>query len=377
MSFIGLFLGGNNSNLNKKKLMARGGYKTTDIEVITEDGYSLWMHRLGNNTGPPIMIQHGVFYACECWITRGPKKDLVFFLLEEGYDVWLTNQRGTVYNEYSLKYKRSDPLFWDFSFHEAGMYDLPAFIDTILQIRGTQQLFYLGHSLGTTIFFVMGAMRPEYSSKIAAAILLSPTPIQPSAKDRKPFQTLIMSNYDVYLGEQILGLYEVLPRTPSFIRFLKNFCGYKSETQSWCFYLIGIYLGENRKNIDKKDFGFHMPYFSGGTSAKTVEHISQTMRSGEFQMFDYGKTSNLAIYGNEKPPHYNLSLFTAPTALFWSYNDPFITPETMKKLASRLRHLLISKPVPDPHFSHLDMYLGKNAHILLYPDILKLLKSLR
>nr|XP_024215224.1 lipase 1-like [Halyomorpha halys] len=126
-----------------------------------------------------------------------------------------------------------------------------------------------------------------------------------------------------------------------------------------------------------KDFGFHMPYFAAGTSAKTVEHISQTMRSGEFQFFDYGKTSNLAIYGNEKPPYYNLSLFTAPTALFWSYNDPYTRPETMKKLASRLPHLLISKPVPDPHFSHLDMYLGKNAHILLYPDILKLLKSLR
>nr|XP_024215225.1 lipase 3-like [Halyomorpha halys] len=157
------------------------------------------MHRLGNNTGPPVMIHHGVFYACECWITRGPKKDLAFFLLEEGYDVWLTNQRGTVYNEYSLKYKRSDPFFWDFSFHEAGMYDLPAFIDTILQIRGTQQLFYVGHSLGTTTLLVTGAMRPEYSSKIAAAILLSPTPIQPSAKDRKPFQTLIMSNSNVYV----------------------------------------------------------------------------------------------------------------------------------------------------------------------------------
>ncbi|CAH1395994.1 unnamed protein product [Nezara viridula] len=265
-----------------KDLATAAGYASTDIEVITEDGYSLWMHRLGNNTGPPVMMHHGVFVASECWITRGPKKDLAFFLLKEGYDVWLTNQRGTVYNEYSLKYKRSNPNFWDFSFHEAGLYDLPAFMDKILQIRGAEQLFYIGHSLGTTTFLVTMSMRPEYNSKIAAAILLSPVAFAPSARDIKPLMRLILSSADeLYSWGQKLGTYEILPRTPPFIRFLKTFCGYKSMTQPLCLYLIGLYLGENRSNIDEKDFGFHMPYFSGGTSAKTVYHITQLFRKGE------------------------------------------------------------------------------------------------
>ncbi|XP_066902776.1 lipase 1 [Halyomorpha halys] len=302
---------------------------------------------------------------------------MTFFLLEEGYDVWLTNQRGTVYNEYSLRYKRSDPRFWNFSFHEAGLYDLPAFIDKILQIRRTEQLFYIGHSLGTTTFLVTASMRPEYNSKIAASLLLSPVAFTPSASDIKPLMKIFLSTADtLYFWGQKLGMYEVLPRTPSYIRFLKNFCGYKSKTQPLCLYLIGLYLGSYPENVDKKDFGLHMPYFSGGTSSKTIYHITQLYRSGEFKQFDYGRKGNLTIYGSEKPPFYNLNFVTSPVALFWSYNDPLLTEESVQKLASRLPQLLFSKPVPDRQFTHSDMYLGKNADKVLYPDIINLLRAL-
>lgn len=64
--------------------------------------------------------------------------------------------------------------FWKFSFHEIGLYDLPAMIDYALDKDNTTSLTYCGHSQGTTVFFVLLSMRPEYNSKISTAHLMAP-----------------------------------------------------------------------------------------------------------------------------------------------------------------------------------------------------------
>jgi len=63
---------------------------------------------------------------------------------------------------------------WCFSFHEMGMYDVPATIDYILEHTNHSQLYYIGHSMGTCMFYIMCSMRPEYNDKIRAQISLAP-----------------------------------------------------------------------------------------------------------------------------------------------------------------------------------------------------------
>jgi pimeloyl-ACP methyl ester carboxylesterase len=55
-----------------------------------------------------------------------------------------------------------------------GTKDLPAVIDFILQTTGAQQIFYAGHSMGTTMFYVLCSERPEYNSKIRGMFGLAP-----------------------------------------------------------------------------------------------------------------------------------------------------------------------------------------------------------
>lgn len=55
-----------------------------------------------------------------------------------------------------------------------AIYDLPAAIDHILSTSKAEKLVYIGHSMGTTTFFVFAATRPEYSSKILFQISLAP-----------------------------------------------------------------------------------------------------------------------------------------------------------------------------------------------------------
>lgn len=56
--------------------------------------------------------------------------------------------------------------------HEIGVFDLPI-IDYILDSTHHKQLNYIGFSQGTTSFFVMASMRPDYNDKIFDAHLMS------------------------------------------------------------------------------------------------------------------------------------------------------------------------------------------------------------
>lgn len=55
-----------------------------------------------------------------------------------------------------------------------GIYDLPAVIDHILKTTGEKSLLYTGHSMGSTMFFVMCSERPEYVTKVHTFVGLAP-----------------------------------------------------------------------------------------------------------------------------------------------------------------------------------------------------------
>jgi pimeloyl-ACP methyl ester carboxylesterase len=54
-----------------------------------------------------------------------------------------------------------------------GYFDIPATIDHIIATTG-QKIYYIGHSMGTTMFFVMTSTRPEYNEKLRLAVALAP-----------------------------------------------------------------------------------------------------------------------------------------------------------------------------------------------------------
>lgn len=57
------------------------------------------------------------------------------------------------------------------------MRDLPAMIDYILNYTKQKTLRYIGHSMGTTMLFVLLSMRPEYNIKIKLGVCLAPVAI--------------------------------------------------------------------------------------------------------------------------------------------------------------------------------------------------------
>lgn len=160
-----------------------------DVEIhnlTTSDGYILELHRItGSPKSPvrkgkqPVFLMHGLLDSSGTWIIMRPTHGLAYILADEGYDVWMGNARGSRYSRRHIKYNpeggRSErKSFWSFSWHEIGIIDVPTMIDYVLQQTGFSRLQYIGHSQGSTTFFVMCSERPEYNDKIILMTALAP-----------------------------------------------------------------------------------------------------------------------------------------------------------------------------------------------------------
>jgi len=55
-----------------------------------------------------------------------------------------------------------------------GVYDLSAEIDYILTNTSAKHIHYVGHSMGSTMFYVLMSMKPEYNAKIRHMVALAP-----------------------------------------------------------------------------------------------------------------------------------------------------------------------------------------------------------
>lgn len=155
----------------------------------TSDGYLLEMHRITSSPRnrthshdarkQPVFLMHGLLDASSGFVIMGPYSGLAYLLADRGYDVWMGNARG---NRYSRKHVTRNPdgrrserrAFWSFSWHEVGVIDVPEMIDYVLVETGFEKLHYIGHSQGTTSFFVMASELPEYNAKILTMQALAP-----------------------------------------------------------------------------------------------------------------------------------------------------------------------------------------------------------
>lgn len=51
-----------------------------------------------------------------------------------------------------------------------GIYDLPAALAYVSKIRNDSKIVYIGHSMGTTMFYVFASEQPENADKLISAM---------------------------------------------------------------------------------------------------------------------------------------------------------------------------------------------------------------
>ena len=91
-----------------------------------------------------------------------------------------------------------ETLFVNYSWHEMGVYDLPAVLDYVLTNTSQKDLYYIGHSMGTSMFYVLTSSMPQYNKKIK--LMTSLAPIAYMAYTTSPLPKLLSWNPLTYVS---------------------------------------------------------------------------------------------------------------------------------------------------------------------------------
>ncbi|CAH1389705.1 unnamed protein product [Nezara viridula] len=353
----------------------RRGQECSRRQAKTEDGYIVSLHRVhsrGLPYGPPVLLIHGLLSASDQWLLYGRDHDLASILADKGYDVWLGDLRGNAYSRSHTHLSPEDPDFWDFSFHEYGYYDVPAMIDYIRLETGHKKIFYIGYSLGGTVFFVMGASRPEYNNKIRAGITIAPYVSSPQ------LSSVILATFSMIASImrqwRTLHVFEVFPRSNTTLAINQIFCKPKSRLLPVCLQVYDQVFGLTSE-LDQDVLLDVVSTFRAGSSAKTLNHCAQVMYANSLRYYDYESEENMKRYGDIIPPEYNLTKVTSPVSIHYSLQDSFVDPKVIDKLAKKLPKLIGTFVVSSPSFNHMDYVVGIHARELVYQDIFNIISK--
>ncbi|XP_002165026.2 gastric triacylglycerol lipase isoform X1 [Hydra vulgaris] len=362
-------------SMNVPEIIQYYGYPSEEHYVQTEDGYILTLHRIPKglrkpSNGKVAFLQHGILDSSATFLMNPPDQSLGFILADAGYDVWLGNSRGNTYSSENIKFTTKDKEFWDFSFDEMAKYDLPASINYVLDTSNKSDLYYIGHSQGTTIGFIAFGENLELASKIRSFIALAPVAtvkyIQGAVKTISTFTT------EIELLIKIFGIYDFLPPS-AILRFIaQDVCGLLYPTEKVCSNIAFLIAGYDVSNLNETRLPVYLSHLPAGTSSKDIIHFAQMIKSGQFQMFDYGESENMKRYHQKTAPLYYVDKVKVPVALFTGSNDWLADPTDINNhLIPFLPNIVFKKNIDA--WNHLDFVWGINANKMIYNDIINLM----
>ncbi|CAG5025864.1 unnamed protein product [Parnassius apollo] len=373
------------ARLDVPELVRKYNYPLEVHSVTTSDGYILEMHRIPhgrdasntpNGKRPIVFLMHGLLSSSADWILMGPGNAFAYILAEAGFDVWMGNARG---NYYSRKHLSLNPdallntAFWEFSWDEIGNIDLPSMIDYVLEYTGNDKLHYIGHSQGTTAFFVMCSLRPEYNEKIISMHAFAPVAYM--AHNRSPlFNYLAPNAKDIETIASLIGIGEFLPNNNIMTWAGEAICSDEVIYQPICSSIMFLIGGWNVEQFNKTMLPVILGHTPAGASVRQFAHYGQSIDDKGFRRYDHGVLKNLRVYRSIKPPNYDLSNIVAPVFLHYSDKDPLAHVNDVDRLFVELG-AGIKIRVPMTSFSHLDFIWGIDAKTLLYERVINLMRA--
>ncbi|XP_058449730.1 lipase 3-like [Malaya genurostris] len=351
------------ADMNKflKSTVEQHHYPAELHPVETSDGYRLTMVRIPAPGKPVLFLMHSFLSSSAEYTVLGTNVSLAFQAFDEGFDVWLANSRGNMFSRAHRTLDPSEQDFWRFSFHEVGIYDLPAMIDYALNATGKNKLHFVGHSQGAVSFLVMASTVPKYNAKIASAHLNAPVAFW--SRNAIPYNVLDSEVIPAIELMEEVGFLEVGGRTQTnVVDYVRGALrkGYIGEE----LLLMGVWMlfGEDQDGLDRSKMDAILEIFPAGGSIRQVIHFTQTYRAKRFCQYDFGEKQNLAQYGSPNPPDYALENIGAPVALYYGLNDPMVVEEDLNELVAKLPNMILKYLHPNPKWNHIDFSFGQNGY---------------
>eukprot|EP00928_Gymnodinium_smaydae_P023866 TRINITY_DN19523_c0_g1_i2.p1 TRINITY_DN19523_c0_g1~~TRINITY_DN19523_c0_g1_i2.p1 ORF type:complete len:411 (+),score=31.84 TRINITY_DN19523_c0_g1_i2:90-1322(+) len=363
------------------QIVREHGYPIEPHYITTKDGYILNAFRIPHGVAesehvrakPVVLLQHALLCSSFDWVNMAPSQSLGFMLADAGFDVWFGNNRGNAYSMNHSHFPVDSDRFWNFTYDEMALYDLPASIEYVLSATGSASLSYVGHSQGTLQAFAGFSLNEVLSTKIDLFVALAP--VAYAHNMRSPvFEALsLLRAARIY---EFFGMRKLLPNDGSGDGFLNRIAKLLCDPlDRLCNAAIFLFCGRTT-HINATRLPVFLAHTPAGTSVKNMDHWSQGVLHNVFQMYDYGSAErNIAAYGQSTPPAYNLRNFRVKTALFTGGHDILADRKDVQYILDAVpdRTVVYTKNLPD--YGHLDFAWGQDANLDVYTDVIRLLKN--
>jgi len=322
------------------------GYPVEMHEVVTEDGYKLNIFRIqakGTSIKPglhPVLIQHGIDNSALSWVVNSEQKSIAFILANQGFDVWLGNNRGNKFSREHIKYTQDQRKFWDYSFQDMAEKDIPAMINKVRQESGAQKITYIGHSKGTLHMFA------------ALSEAVCRDKVAPYVETFHAFAPVVFLSSTELMGFKLAKWFYWVLNPASSLLHLTHFslgkCNFdaskiakfqKKCSTSKCNYFKST--DPHPETINYEAYGYDENSHPAGFSMKCIIHYAQFIKEHKnklaFRKFDYGsKSKNKAKYGQETAPLFPLEDITNRVVLYIGESDRLADLTDTSQIASRL-----------------------------------------
>nr|XP_027229347.1 lipase 3-like [Penaeus vannamei] len=304
---------------------ARGGGRGEGVNAVdvVSSGKNSSINTKEN--GKVVFLQHCLLCSSADFVMNDPDQALAFILADLGYDVWLGNVRGNVYSRRHVRLSPNQREFWDYSINEIARYDVPAMLTYVREVTGSPTISYVGHSMGTAVFFAMMNYHPQINNWVRVMAAMAPVAYLHNSRFFKIYEDYL-ELLDVTTAK--LGIEEFLMNDPGFAKLASVLCSPLSPVKFICSAIRLFLFGLNSDYVDKNYQSVILAHNPAGISSSVMRHIRQFNVSRQFQAFDYGATRNQREYGSTSPPRYSLARVTVPVGLFWSEGDWLVDPWT-------------------------------------------------
>ena len=329
------------------------------IKFKTSDGYECNLLRVVNDRPMkkgPVMLVHGAGVRANIFNPPTPK-NIIAALTEEGYDVWLENWRASI---------DLPPNEWDLD--QVARNDHPAAVKKIVEITGEKEIKAIIHCQGSTSFMISAVLGlvPEVKLIISNAVSLHP----------------VVPKYSV------IKLNLFVPMVKFFFRYLNPQWGLSAPDFKSKMLQLLVRLTHREADTLVGKFvsftygaGFPALWRLENLDAPTKDWIQHEFASVPLTFFDHIKkcVRNGALVPLGQPGTYATAhpKTTAKIIFFAGEKNLCFTAQSQQNTYNYFNSL-----EPGRHklyilkgYSHLDVFLGKNAHHDVFPLMIKELNN--
>ncbi len=325
-------------------------YKTTD-------GVELRLTRFKGGSKGPVMLSHGLGVSSLIFSIDTIDTNLVEYLVAHGYDVWCLDFRSSIELPEAAKLQSSGDV--------VATQDYPAAVQKIRDVTGAATIQAVVHCWGSTTFFMamlagLQGVRSIVASQVALHVKVPVmTKLKTGLHVPSFLQQLKISSLNAYVDKERNWQNKLYDAT------LKL---YPTEMEELCdspvcrriaFMYAPLY--EHAQLNSATHQAMHEMF--GIANMRSFEHIGQLVNKGYLVDFE-GQNTYLP----------NLSRLNLPICFIHGAENACFQPDSTKltydllcqkfKSENYTRHVI-------PYYGHIDCIFGKNAHLDVFPHILK------